>query len=149
MIKNILALLNKISPAEKAYAHCDVPCGIYETGGMLTAVSTIEKMIQKIQILQRPAAEASADEWNAYNNSLTRMILEKEEQGELCKKELLILWTDFFKPEHLAEFPELHDKIWKTAKLVSKCKQSVDTKTVEELKTAAHEVAHMFEKVKK
>ncbi len=145
MLQNILKLLDKISPAEKVCAHCDVPCGIYETGSMLTAVTTIEKMVQKIQALKRPAADASADEWNAYNNSLTRMILEKEEQGEICKRELLILWTDYFKPEHLAKFPDLHEKVWKTAKLVSKCKQSVDQGAVEELKAAAHEIAHYFD----
>ncbi len=149
MIQKLLKFLDKIWPAENVYAHCDVPCGIYETGGMMTAVATMEKMVQKIQALQRPATDASADEWNAYNNSLTRMILEKEEQGEICKKELLILWTDYFKPEHLVKLPDLHEKVWLTAKLVSKCKQSVDMKTIEELKSAAHEIAHMFEEVKK
>ena len=76
------------------------------------------------------------------------MVVEKEEQGEIAKRELLILWTDYFKPEHLDKFPDLHDKVWKTAKLISKCKQSVDMKAVEELKTATHEIAHMFEETK-
>ncbi len=162
MIQKLLKLLDKISSAEKAYAHCDVPCGIYETGSMLTAVATIEKMVQKIQALQRPAADAGSDEWNSYNNSLTRMILEKEEQGEIAKRELLILWTDYFssegavpsgrqgsasggKVDHSKMFPDLHEKVWKTAKLVSKCKQSVDMKAVEELKDSAHEIAHYFD----
>ena len=35
---------------------------------------------------------------------------------EPTKKELLILWTDFFKAEHLATFPDLHDTFWKVAR---------------------------------
>ena len=147
MLQKLSKLLDRASPAEKVYAHCDVPCGIYETGSMMTAIATIEKMVQKIQALQRPEVDAGGDEWNTYNNSLTRMILEKEEQGEICKKELLILWTDYFKPKHLAKFPDLHEKVWKTAKLVSRCKQSVDMRAVEELKTAAHEIVHYFDAV--
>jgi nickel superoxide dismutase len=144
MIQRILKFIDKIRPFERVYAHCDVPCGIYESDSMMTAAATMEKMVEKIQALKRPAADASADEWNTYQNSLTRMILEKEEQGEICKRELLILWTDYFKPEHLEEFPDLHEKVWKTAKLVSKCKQSVNMKAIQELKDAVHEVAHMF-----
>lgn len=145
IIQKILNFVDKIRPFERVYAHCDVPCGIYEGDSMLTAVATMEKMVEKIQALKRPSTDAPADEWNAYQNSLTRMIVEKEEQGEICKRELLILWTDYFKPEHLERFSDLHEKVWKTAKLVSKCKQSVDMRAIQELKDAAHEIAHMFQ----
>lgn len=146
MLQIILKLLDKIIPAEIVYAHCDVPCGIYETGTLLTAVATIEKMVQKLEALEKPAADAPKGEWLAYENTLTRMVLEKEEQGEICKKELLILWTDYFKPEHLEMFPNLHDAFWKAAKLVSKCKQSVDLKAVEELKSSVQEIDMIFKK---
>src|SRR3989338_2091777 len=79
IFQKLLKLLDKIWPTEVVYAHCDVPCGIYETGTMLIAVATIEKMVQKLGVLEKPAADAPKGEWLAYENSLTRMIVEKEE----------------------------------------------------------------------
>ncbi len=148
MIQKLLKLLDKISPAEVVYAHCDVPCGLYDTAAMIMAAETINKMVEKIQALPRPAENSPAAEWIAYENSLTRMVLEKEEQGEICKKELLILWTDYFKPEHLEIFPNLHEIFWKAAKLCSKNKQSVDKKAAEELKMATEEIGRIFKKLK-
>jgi len=145
MLQRFLKLLDKIWPTEVVYAHCDVPCGIYETGTMLIAVATIEKMVQKLGVLEKPAADAPKGEWLAYENSLTRMIVEKEEQGEICKKELLILWTDYFKPEHLEMFPNLHETFWKAAKLCSRNKQNVDSAAVEELKAVTQEIDQMFQ----
>ena len=148
MFQKLLKFLDKISPAEVVYAHCDVPCGLYDTAAMLMAAETMEKMVQKLEALEKPAVDASRGEWLAYENTLTRMVVEKEEQGEICKKELLILWTDYFKPEHLTAFPNLHDIFWKAAKLVSKCKQTADTKAVEDLKTAIQEIDRIFKQTK-
>jgi len=149
MIQKFLKLLDKINPAETVYAHCDVPCGIYETGTMMTAAQTIERMAQKILDLKRPATEALKEEWLAYQNTLTRMIVEKEEQGEICKKEILILWTDYFKEEHLKMFPNLHETFWKAAKLCSKNKQNVDLAAAQELRKAIARIDDIFQNVSK
>jgi nickel superoxide dismutase len=77
------------------------------------------------------------------------MVMVKEEHAQICKKELLILWTDYFKLEHLEKFPDLHDKFWKAAKLCSKNKQSVDLKLAEELVKAVDEIAEIFAESKK
>src|SRR3989338_4403855 len=146
MIQKLLKLLDKIIPTEIVYAHCDVPCGIYETSAMLTAVATIEKLVQKLEALEKPAADAPKGERLAYENSLTRMIVEKEEQGEICKKELLILWTDYFKPEHLGMFPNLHETFWKAAKLCSKNKQHADLAKSQELMDTVAKIGEMFQK---
>ena len=37
-----------------------------------------------------------------------RYIAVKEEHAELAKKELRILWGDYFRPEHLEQHPNLH-----------------------------------------
>lgn len=146
MLKRFFKFLDKISPAEVVRAHCDAPCGVYDPAGMLTAARTMESLVRKMQVLQRPSTGAAADEWNVYENTLTRLITEKEQQGEICKTELLILWTDYFNSEHLAMFPDLHEKFWRAAKLVSKCKQSVDMKAIGELKSAVEEISEMFSK---
>ena len=148
MFQRLIKLLDKIYPAEIVYAHCDVPCGIYETGSMLTAAETMGKMVEKMLALEYPGDDAEKEAWISYKNALVRMILEKEEQGEICKKELLILWTDYFKSEHLEKFPNLHEIFWKAAKLVSKNKQNVDMQAIQELKKAVAEIDAMFQKTK-
>ncbi|MBI3070172.1 MAG: hypothetical protein HYY87_02610, partial [Candidatus Levybacteria bacterium] len=56
-------------------------------------------------------------------NSFVRMVWTKEEHARKCKEELLILWTDYFKKEHLSQFPNLHETFWQAAKVCSKNKQ--------------------------
>ncbi|MBI2642012.1 MAG: superoxide dismutase, Ni, partial [Candidatus Wildermuthbacteria bacterium] len=66
--------------------------------------------------------------------------------AQKCKEELLILWTDYFKPEHLEMFPALHETFWKAAKLCSKVKQEVSMEAAKELEKAVQEIADIFEK---
>jgi nickel superoxide dismutase len=81
-------------------------------------------------------------------NSMVRFVWTKEEHARKCKDEILILWTDYFKPEHLEKFPELHDTFWKTAKLCSKAKQTVDEQVAKDLVAAVDAIADIFMKSK-
>ena len=96
-------------------------------------------MVEKIQALPDDQTEAT-------RNSFVRMVTTKEEHAQLCKKELLILWTDYFKPEHLEMFSDLHDTFWKAAKLCSKNKQEVNADAAKELQDAVANIADMFAK---
>ena len=129
-----------------AYAHCDVPCGIYSPEAALLAAKTIWTLVRKIMELKHPAPGASQAEVDAFQNSISRMVAVKEEHAQICKKEMLILWTDYFKPEHVPTFPKLHETFWQAAKLCSKNKQSVDLPAAEQLQKAVQEVAQMFGK---
>ncbi len=131
---------------ETAEAHCDVPCGIYDPASAALAAKTVAVLAKKIVDLPVPAASAPAAEQKAFENTVTRMVQVKEEHAQLCKKELLILWTDFFKPQHLELFPDLHTTFWNAAKLCSFNKQNVDVTKAEELQTACAKVAEMFAK---
>ena len=82
--------------------------------------------------------------WTHYNNTFSRFVAIKEEQAKETKEELLILWTDYFKPEHLSTFPDLHDTFWKAAKLCSACKVNVDKAKAEELLASVEKIHHMF-----
>lgn len=135
--------LFKILPSQVAYAHCDIPCGIYDPKPAQIAAATVLKMVQKIN--EFPKENPTVND----RNSFVRMIMVKEEHAQICKKELSILWTDYFKEEHLEKFPNLHDKFWKAAKLCSKNKQSVDLKLAEELVKAVDEIAEIFAESKK
>lgn len=139
----MLNRLLKLLPSQPIYAHCDIPCGIYDPHIAQIAASTVLKMVQKINEL--PKENPTVND----RNSFVRMVMVKEEHAQICKKELLILWTEYFKVEHLEKFPDLHDKFWKAAKLCSKNKQSVDLKLAEELVKAVDEIAEIFAESKK
>src|SRR5262245_37163320 len=102
-------LLRKL--IKPVYAHCDVPCGIYETDTMRHAADTCVRMIEKIEAQGDTGGEKS----DAHNNFI-RMVHTKEEHAEKCKQQIYVLWSDYFKPEHLQKFPDLHDKLWQAAK---------------------------------
>jgi nickel superoxide dismutase len=127
-------------------AHCDVPCGVYDPATAALAARTVAVLAKKIVDLPVPAAGVPAAEQKAFENTVTRMVQVKEEHAQLCKKELLILWTDYFKPQHLDMFPDLHATFWNAAKLCSYNKQNVDVAKAEELQAACAKVAEMFAK---
>lgn len=138
----ILRLLDTIFPPKTAFAHCDVPCGIYDPKPAQIAAETVVKMVEKIEGLPKDNPKVSD------RNLFVRAVWTKEEHARRCKEELLILWTDFFKPEHLEMFPDLHDTFWKAAKLCSKNKQEVSMEAAQDLKKAVDEIAAIFAKAK-
>ena len=132
---SLLSSLHRFFPAKPVFAHCDIPCGIYTVEPAKTAAQTVLKMVEKIQA-------ASATDIH----SIARFTAVKEEHAQKCKQELLILWTDYFKQEHLETFPDLHEKFWKAAKLCSRVKQEVSMEAATQLKAAVEEIAEIFEK---
>ncbi len=96
-----------------AYAHCDLPCGVYDPAQARIEAESCYKIIEKYN--------ASQDE-----TFRQRAILIKEERADLVKHHLDVLWHDYFKPEHLERFPQVHDLFWKAAKQASAVKSSVD-----------------------
>lgn len=120
-------------------AHCDVPCGIYETDTMQHAADTCLRMIEKIEALEGADEEKS----DAHNNFI-RMVMTKERHAQLCKDQLYMLWSDYFKPEHIQKFPELHDTFWQAAKQCGKVKQSIAKAEAQTLVDMVHDIAHMF-----
>lgn len=131
-----------ILPLRFAFAHCDVPCGIYDPKSAQIAAATVLKMVQLISEL--PKDNPTAND----RNKFVRMVLTKEEHARKCKEEILILWTDYFKEEHLEKFPDLHSIFWKVAKLCSKNKQEVSLTSAQELVDSVNNIAQIFEKSK-
>lgn len=142
MIKqNIYSFLFKFLPTQTVFAHCDIPCGIYDPKSAQLAAATVLKMVQLIRELP---LGGSKEEILQARNSFVRMVWTKEEHARKCKEEILILWTDYFKPEHLKMFPNLGELFWKTAKLCSKNKQEVNLKAAQDLVKAVDEIAEIF-----
>merc|ERR1712188_227276 len=90
----------------KVYAHCDGPCGVYDPASARVAAEAGLSMTKKLKAMEAPAAGDAAT-LATYNNTFSRYVAIKEEEATKAKKELMILWTDYFKPDHLATFPDL------------------------------------------
>ena len=144
LFRRAFSAIARVLPAERAYAHCDIPCGIYDPITAKIAAQTVQKMVMRIQALKRPEAADSEDAWVTYRNTLSRYIVVKEEHAQLCKKELSILWGDYFRPDHLEKYPDLHDTFWKAAKLCGANKQKVDMDASKELVATVDKVAEIF-----
>lgn len=126
------------------YAHCDVPCGIYETDTMTHAAATCKRMIEKYQEI----GEVDDEDAESMNTAI-RCVLTKEKHAQKCKDELYLLWSDYFKPEHLEKFPHLHDTFWQATKQCSKVKQTMSMEEADKLVEMVHEIAHIFADSKK
>ncbi|HJM29105.1 MAG: superoxide dismutase, Ni [Acidimicrobiales bacterium] len=131
---------NEIPVAE---AHCDGPCGVYDPASARIAAEAVRSMMKKMLDLTPPEfgdTQAAA----AYHNTISRYASIKEEQAELAKHELLVLWTDYFKPVHLEAYPDLHEVFWNAAKACSECKQHVSTDVADELMASVEKIHNMF-----
>lgn len=126
---------------EIAEAHCDAPCGVYDPASARIAAEAALSMTKKILDLKAPESGEAA---TAYYNTLTRYIAVKEEQAQEAKEQLLILWTDYFKPVHLEKYPDLHDTFWKAAKLCSAVKVEVSLEHANELMEAVKKIHGIF-----
>ena len=94
LTKLINSLLNKSSTLE-VHAHCDGPCGVYDPASTRVAAEAVLAMTKKLIALTPQTSTESAD-WDAYSNTFSRFVAVKEEQAKETKKEILILWTDYF-----------------------------------------------------
>ena len=130
-----------------AYAHCDGPCGIYDPASARIAGEAVLSMTKKMLDLECPDTSNSSM-MASYLNTMSRYASVKEEQAQLCKDELLVLWTDYFKPIHLEENPKLHELFWNTAKLCSSCKVEVSMDHASELMENIEKIHNIFWKTK-
>ncbi len=138
MLNSLFKVVNRVFPASVAHAHCDIPCGIYDPVSAKIAAQTVQKMVMRIQALEEGDSHA------AYANTLARYITVKEQHADLCKKELDILWHDYFNPTHLERYPDIHTKFWQANKLAARNKQNVDMDAAKELVGAVDEIATIF-----
>jgi nickel superoxide dismutase len=136
-------LANWLKPSTTAYAHCDVPCGIYDPHQAELAARTVARMVELIG--QIPAGSTAL----ADQAKFARCIAIKEQHAEIVKHEIQVIWSDYFKPEHVERYPDLHDRTWKILKLASKNKQNIDAAAAAELETAVKEFADIFWSTKK
>ena len=128
--------LSRLLPATTVYAHCDLPCGVYDPAQARIEAESVLKIMQKYQNNDDPAFR-------------TRAIIIKEERAELAKHHLWVLWTDYFKPEHLDAHPDLHDLFWRATKQAGEAKHSTDPDAAQKLLDLIAEITKVFNDTKK
>ena len=134
----VTQLIKKVFPAEEVHAHCDGPCGVYDPAQARVHAEAVLSMTKKILALD------PSDGTHATANTLSRYIAIKEEEAHAAKTDLLVLWTDYFKPVHLEKYPDLHDIFWKAAKLCSACKVEVSLEHANELMATVEKIHNIF-----
>ncbi|MFQ6013077.1 MAG: superoxide dismutase, Ni [Thermoplasmata archaeon] len=143
--ENLKRLVERVLPAETAYAHCDIPCGIYDPHLAQVAAHTVIRMVTLMdELTGKTPADPSPEQRAHYAHDMARYVETKEKHAEIAKHEIRILWGDYFKPEHAESFPELNGLVWDVMKLGSQAKQTADLQVGEKLLEAVNQIAEIF-----
>jgi len=120
-----------LAPRHEAHAHCDLFCGTYDPA---------QAMIEAVSCLK------IAEKYQASNDDVfrSRAISIKEQSAELVKHHLWVLWTDFFEPKHVEEFPGLHDLFWRATKAAGEAKKTMDPAASQRMIDLIAEVSDVF-----
>lgn len=124
-------------PENLAYAHCDIPCGIYDPHEAQLAAHTIIRMTQMIEEVKDTNKKAIHD--------IARMTHVKEEHSSLLESELMTLKNDYFSK---AELKEKYSDFWEPFKKAlssnAKARQGIDLKSAKETLESVMQIAEMF-----
>lgn len=140
MIYQALEKIEHLFGVEQAKAHCDIPCGIYDPHYAEVAALTVIRMIDLMGELKATHGEGSPE----YLNSYTRYVLVKEEHAEIVKKEVRVIFGDYFKKEHVEKYPELPELSHKIFQAASKARQTASRENALQLLTLVNRFAEIF-----
>ena len=128
-----------LKPRRTVHAHCDVPCGIYDPAQARIEAESVMAIQERYQ---------KADEMKSGTESVedyrTRCLAIKEERADLVKHHLWVLWTDYFKPNHIESYPQLHELFWNATKEAGLAKKSQDPAQGQKLLDQIDEISKIF-----
>ena len=126
-------LARLLRPKHVASAHCDLPCGVYDPAQARIEAESVKAIMEKYAANEDPIFRA-------------RALSIKEERAELVKHHLWVLWTDYFKPPHLEQYPQLHQLFWEATKLAGAAggKGTVEVGKAEDLLGKIDEISKIF-----
>ena len=132
-----MRMLSRIlRPRLEASAHCDLPCGVYDPAQARIEAESVKAIQEKYQ-------------GNDDVDFRTRAVEIKEQRSDLVKHHLWVLWTDYFKPEHLETYPQLHEIFWNATKEAGNAKKSTDPGQGQKLLDLIGEIDKIFWETKK
>jgi nickel superoxide dismutase len=125
--------LTRFLPHVYAYAHCDLPCGVYDPAQARIEAESVKACMEKYN--------ASDDE--AFR---IRALDIKEQRSSLVKEHLWVLWTDYFKPPHFEKYPQLNALFNQATKLAGAggTKGTTDVAVADDLLAKIDEIATIF-----
>ncbi len=136
MLDRALTTVDRVLRPATAFAHCDLPCGVYDP-----AQARIEA--ESVKAIQEKHNASDDQEFRI------RATMIKEQRADLVKHHLWVLWTDYFKPEHLEKYPQLHDLFWKATKSAGEAKKTNDVAVGQRLLDQIAEITTIFWETKK
>ena len=137
LVSRALRTLDAVARPETVHAHCDIPCGIYDPHFMQIAALSVIRMNQLID-----GYEGGNDKAGAH--AIARFTVVKEEHAEIVKREARIIYGDYFKPEHVEKYPNIHQLTWDILKMAGKARQNVDMQAAQDLLGLTHQFAQIF-----
>ncbi|HEV7677642.1 MAG TPA: superoxide dismutase, Ni [Candidatus Dormibacteraeota bacterium] len=135
LVSRALSVVDRLSAPLPVHAHCDLPCGVYDPAQARIEAQSVKAIMERYQQNQDP-------------DYRTRCIVIKEERADLVKHHLWVLWTDYFKPEHLDKVPNLHDLVWRATKAAGDTKKTTDVAVADKLLGLIDEVDAAFKATK-
>ena len=127
-----------VAPRTSAYAHCDLPCGVYDPAQARLEAESVQACMEK--------HNASDD-----HDFKARAISIKEQRSQLVKEHLWVLWTDYFKPPHFEKYPQLNELFNQATKLAGAggTKGTCDVAVADQLLGKIDEISEIFWETKK
>lgn len=125
---------------DEAQAHCDIPCGIYDPHLAQVSALTVIRMIDLMNDLMAAHKDASTE----FFNSMIRYVAVKEEHAELCKREVRVIFGDYFKKEHVEKYPELPELVHKIFQAGSKARQTASRENAMQLLALVNRFAEIY-----
>ena len=140
MLFKVLETLDRLFGFEKARAHCDIPCGIYDPHMAQIGALTVIRMIDLMNEMKQAHGADTPD----YLNNMPRYVLVKEEHAEIVKREVRVIFGDYIKQEQLDKFPELPALAHRIFMLGSKARQTADRQVAMDLLNSVNRFAEIF-----
>lgn len=139
MIHSLLSKIDAIKPFDKASAHCDIPCKIYDPISAQLAALSVIRFVDLLNEIAEKESLSFAD-----HAQMSRLIAEKETHAEKVKHEVRVIWGDYFKAPQFEKFPDTSELVHKIMLAGSGCKQHVSRDKALELLSLVNEFATRF-----
>src|ERR1019366_4966222 len=110
-------LASLLAPKVTVHAHCDLPCGVYDPAQARIEAESVRGICEKYQ-----------------------------QNSDLVKHHLWLLWTDYFKPPHFEKYPQLNQLFNEATKAAGATgtKGSTDVAKADELLAKIDGLAKIF-----
>lgn len=138
----LISILEFILPSYTVFAHCDIPCKIYDPYTAQIGAHSVIRMTQMLMDAE------SMEEGVKKISHISRLTKVKEDHAEVVKHEVRVIWGDYFKNEQIEKTPGIHELVHKIMLSASKCRQEIDLEESKNLLSLVLEFSEEFYKTK-